>query len=81
MQEPLPNIAKQIPAIEVAAKDFLAARDMRMDAQEEENKFHDILLVAMKSHSVEYYRTLDGHDCILDHKEKVKIKSPKEREK
>lgn len=74
LPEMIPNL---IPEIEGAAKEYLIHREMRMSCEEEEDKAQDHLLTVMRKAGVKVYRTVEGFDCILDVKEKVKVTKAK----
>ena len=77
-QDPLPEmIPGVIPEIEVAAKDYVNAREEKTIQQKWEEEAHEVLLRAMKNMGVQTYRTTEGFDCALDVKEKVKVSKPK----
>jgi len=72
-QERLEGVAPQIPSIEAAALRYVEVRDERMSLTEKEVEAHEVLLAAMKQAHVEHYRTMEGLECTLSTKEKVKV--------
>jgi len=74
MQEPLKDILPQIPTIEAAAKEYVTARNTRMELTKREVETRTVLIGAMKEASLTSYRTVDGYECTLTTTEKIKVK-------